>query len=120
MNETPSPYDVWAAEEALKLVEEATAQRCTPSVGRCQEQAASTRTKPAPFVPTSDAFSPFVRHFSKSGQFAFGLPEKVEPDRLTSYWHRTPCKTLALGTRASGMPIVSTPGYVRATCINCY
>src|SRR6202043_1970035 len=38
---------------------------------------------------------------------------------LTSYWHRTPCKTLALGTRASGMPIVSTPGYVRATCINC-
>jgi hypothetical protein len=35
MNETPSPYDVWAAEEALKLVEEAMAQRCTPSVGRC-------------------------------------------------------------------------------------
>jgi hypothetical protein len=50
MNETPSPYDVWAAEEALKLVEEAMAPA----------------TKPAPSVPTSDAFSPFVRHFSKS------------------------------------------------------
>jgi hypothetical protein len=28
------------------------------------------------FCPNSDAFSPFVRHFSKNGEFAFGLPEK--------------------------------------------
>jgi hypothetical protein len=58
MNETPSPYDVWAAEEALKLVEEATAQRCTPSVGRCQEQAASTRDQAGAFCPNFRCVQP--------------------------------------------------------------
>ena len=120
MNETPSPYDVWAAEEALKLVEEATAQRCTPSVGRCQEQAASTRDQAGAFCPNFRCVQAVRSSLFEEWPFAFGLPEKVEPDRVTSYWHRTPFKTLALGTRASGMPIVSTPGYVRATCINCY
>jgi hypothetical protein len=76
MNETPSPYDVWAAEEALELVEEATAQRCTPSVGRCRSKRRLPATKPAPFVPTSDAFRPFVRHFSKSGRSHLGCPKK--------------------------------------------
>jgi hypothetical protein len=58
MNETSSPYDVWAAEEALKLVEEATAQRCTPSVGRCQEQAASTRDQAGAFCPNFRCVQP--------------------------------------------------------------
>ena len=82
MNETPNPYDVWAAEEALKLVEEATAQRCTPSVGRCQEQAASTRDQAGAFCPNFRCVQPVRPSLFEEWPFAFGLPEKVEPDRL--------------------------------------
>jgi hypothetical protein len=92
MKETPSPYDVWATEETLKLVEEATAQRFTPAVGRCQEQPAPTADQSGAFCPNFRCVQPFVRHFSKSGQFAFGLPEKVEPDRITTIGIEHPSK----------------------------
>ena len=68
----------------------------------------------------SEVFSTFASPFSQSVSFAVGLPEKSKQDCARANVIGHPYGTSSTRNTCVGMPMVSTLGYVPATCINCY